>query len=227
MSTDLAYPIYGQITVAAIIAARNEEKILSYAIESLRNQTLPPTQIIVVNDGSIDETAKIAKEMGCKVVDLPYHEKSYVGTEKIAERFNVGARAITINPKYIMISGADDILPPHYIEAVIKQMELNPKLVVASGQADGELTDEDTPRGAGRLIKSAWWQEFGKLQFPILLCWESWIIYEALWTGYEARSFRNIVFIRGRKQKRTARKFIGDGRCMYSAGYYWGYVLGR
>jgi len=216
-----------QVTIAAVVIARNEEKTLPIVLSSLRNQTFAPTQIVVVNDGSTDKTANIASALGCRVVNLPFHEKSYVGTEKIAERFNVGVRAITVDPKYIMISGADDILPPQYVETLINRMESNPKLVVVSGQAEGELTDEDTPRGAGRIIRAEWWKKHGNLHFPVLICWESWIIYKAIQTGYEARNFRDLLFTRGRKQKRTSRKFIGDGRCMYSAGYYWGYVLGR
>jgi glycosyltransferase involved in cell wall biosynthesis len=227
MMVNLMDPMEKQVTVAAVITARNEEKTLPVVLASLQNQTFPPSQIVIVNDGSTDKTANVARAVGCKVVNLPYHEKSYVGTEKIAERFNIGVKAISINPVYIMISGADDILPPQYIETIMQRMESNPKLVVASGQAEGELTDEDTPRGAGRIIRAAWWQKFGNLQFPVLLCWESWIVYKALQTGYESRSFRDILFIRARQQKRTARKLIGDGRCMYSAGYHWGYVLGR
>jgi cellulose synthase/poly-beta-1,6-N-acetylglucosamine synthase-like glycosyltransferase len=48
-------------SVSVVIPAHNAEKYLGAAIESVRSQTLAPHEIIVVDDGSTDGTARIAQ----------------------------------------------------------------------------------------------------------------------------------------------------------------------
>jgi len=43
-----------------IIPAHNEEKNISFCLESLKNQTFRDFRVVVVNDGSKDKTAEIA-----------------------------------------------------------------------------------------------------------------------------------------------------------------------
>jgi len=54
--------------VAVIIPARNEEKSLPRLLKSLRDQTTPAREIIVVDDGSTDRTAEVAGSYGCTVI---------------------------------------------------------------------------------------------------------------------------------------------------------------
>jgi glycosyltransferase involved in cell wall biosynthesis len=54
-------------SISVIIPAYNREAYISDAIESILRQTLPPAEIIVVDDGSTDRTAAIALSYGEKV----------------------------------------------------------------------------------------------------------------------------------------------------------------
>jgi len=56
------------VKVSVIIPARNEEKNLPFLLQSLKNQTLKPFEIIVVDDFSEDKTSDIAKSFGVKVI---------------------------------------------------------------------------------------------------------------------------------------------------------------
>ena len=62
-----------QITakLSAIIPARNEEKNLPRLLRSLQSQSVPPDEIIVVDDASTDRTAAVAREHGAIVVTPP------------------------------------------------------------------------------------------------------------------------------------------------------------
>ncbi len=58
-----------QPRITIIIPARNEEHRIPSLLISLQKQTLSPHQLIVVNDGSSDETASLAEKMGAQVIE--------------------------------------------------------------------------------------------------------------------------------------------------------------
>lgn len=55
-----------------IIPALNEEKTIAQVIEDTRKH-VPFADVLVINDGSTDRTADIAKKMNVTVIDLPFH----------------------------------------------------------------------------------------------------------------------------------------------------------
>jgi hypothetical protein len=58
--------------ILIIVPAYNEEESLPGVIHDLRAQT-PEADVLVVNDGSRDGTSRIARELGVKVLDLPFN----------------------------------------------------------------------------------------------------------------------------------------------------------
>jgi len=61
------------LTIAAIVCAYNESRLLPGCLHSLRAQTRPPDEILVVNNASTDETAAVARAVpGVRVVDEPH-----------------------------------------------------------------------------------------------------------------------------------------------------------
>ena len=213
--------------VVGIIIARNEEQNIADVIRSLQQQTMPLTAIIVVNDGSTDKTGELARAMGCSVVDLPYHEESYAGRPELAERVNVGlSLAEKYDPDYVLVMGADNILPSDYAEKIIERMEKDPKIVIASGHIEGEPYSELIPRGSGRIIQVSWLRkEFGGLRIPAYWGWEAYLVFRALKSGYKTKRYRDIT---SRVKRRTGlgkAEYWGKG--MYALGYDWRYALGR
>jgi len=55
--------------VSVIIAAYNEAECIGECLTSLRSQTHPSCEVIVVDDGSTDRTPEIARELGFRVLD--------------------------------------------------------------------------------------------------------------------------------------------------------------
>ncbi len=58
--------------ILIIVPAYNEEKSLPEVIRDLRT-SIPSADVLVVNDGSKDGTARIAQDLGVKILDLPYN----------------------------------------------------------------------------------------------------------------------------------------------------------
>ena len=214
--------------IASITIARNEEKYLPSTINSLCSQTLPLDLIIVVNDGSTDNTGKIARQLGCIVIDLPFHEKSYTGTPELAKIINVGLDHIKktkVPFDFVLIVGADHALPENYLKEITQRMISNPKLVVASGRIKGEPYRETSPRGSGRVVQIEFWKKVNDLRYPVEWGWESWLSFKAMQMGYETRCFRDVL---SRVQRPTGLGKTGMwGKGMWALGYDWKYVLGR
>lgn len=57
-------------TVSVIIPAYNRAGMIGQAIECLLRQTLPPHEVIVVDDGSTDDTVRVARGFGSRVTVL-------------------------------------------------------------------------------------------------------------------------------------------------------------
>lgn len=216
------------LSIAAVSIARNEEASIRAMLASLHVQTVHIAPIVVVNDGSFDKTGEIARNLDCIVLDLPRHEESYTGKPELAKVLNVGLsyiRELNQQFKYILIVGADHLLPPTYLETIIARMEENPRLVVASGIIDGERFDEFTPRGSGRVVNYAFWLKINNLQYPVEWGWESWLYLKAQSVGLETRCFPDIP---SKVTRPTSLDKAGMwGKAMYALGYDWKYALGR
>ncbi len=60
------------MNILIIVPAYNEEESIPGVIRDLREQ-VPQAEVLVVDDGSEDATTKIAREMGAKVLELPFN----------------------------------------------------------------------------------------------------------------------------------------------------------
>ena len=58
--------------ILIVIPAYNEEKSITQVIQSIKKEC-PFYDIVVINDGSKDATALLAKECGVKVITIPYN----------------------------------------------------------------------------------------------------------------------------------------------------------
>jgi glycosyltransferase involved in cell wall biosynthesis len=57
--------------ISVVIPALNDSAMLSGCLDSLAAQTRPPDEIVVVDNGSTDDTAEVARRAGARVIDEP------------------------------------------------------------------------------------------------------------------------------------------------------------
>lgn len=93
-------------SISIIVPVRNEEKNLPHLLASIQKQTLKPDEIIVVDDDSTDQTPKIARDFGARVISLPEQGLNWVG--KSAGCY-VGAKEAST--EWIYFIDADIMLP--------------------------------------------------------------------------------------------------------------------
>ena len=209
-----------------MIVARNEEKVIGRTIASLQAQTARIHEVVVVDDGSRDATADIARALGCIVISLPYHDASYVGRPELAARVNVGLKRIREGgiPDFVLQMGADHSLPPDYVSRLITRMQ--GRVAIASGRLKGAPYDPRTPIGSGRLINAYFWSKASGLLYPVNWGWESWLLLKARSMSYDIRCYGDIE-TEGRPVRMPDEKAYYWGICMYTLGYPWYYSFLR
>jgi len=208
-----------------VLRARNEEENIGETVFSLKNQT-KNLEIIVVNDGSVDKTGEIVRQLGCLVIELPDRGYNAVGRPELANVINVGFRSFhKIRPEYVLCVDADHSLPKDYVELLLKEMKNDEQLVVASGYILGEPYNSDMPRDSGRIYLWRFLEEIGFL--PNQWGWGAYPLFKALSMGYRSQCFQHIRSSVKRRTSTSNKKMYFLGKSMMSLGYWWLYALGR
>ncbi len=125
-------------SVSAVIPAFNAEASLARAIESALAQTLPPDEIIVVDDGSSDNTKAEAEKFGKKVRYLR-QENGGPGQAR-----NTGIQAA--KSEWVAFLDSDDEWIGERLEAQIDLVKRNPDLMWCGGNAVNNNRGVETSR---------------------------------------------------------------------------------
>lgn len=130
-----------QPLVSVIIPCYNHGKYLAEAVASIYAQTYNQTEIIVVDDGSSDNTRAVAESLQGVV---------YIWQENkgLSAARNTGFRHC--HGDYVVFLDADDYLYPRAIETNLKILTSNPALAFVSGGHDkvdnnGKVLPDDSP----------------------------------------------------------------------------------
>lgn len=112
--------------ISVIIPVYNHAEFLEESIESAYNQTLPPHEIIVINDGSTDTSGEIAERY--KFAHLPGIQSPvrvvHQTNRGLSSARNAGIMAATGD--YILPLDADDVLHENAIERFSHAAITNP-----------------------------------------------------------------------------------------------------
>jgi glycosyltransferase involved in cell wall biosynthesis len=213
-----------EVRLAVVTPARNEEQFLHRTLSALRAQYHRPKRIVVVNDGSTDSTAEVAKSNGAYVINLQDRGYSVLGTPVLAGVINKGLQHLFSEGygeqpnDYVMIVGADHILPPNYTTTLLDLLETDRSIAVCSGQIRGERSV--VPRGSGRLVRADIWRQFG-LQYPENYGFETYLIVKMQQEGYKVQVVNNLLTDGLRKTGKHYKKsvFVSYGKSLRALGY--------
>lgn len=160
-----------------IIPAYNEEAFMALTLQSLVEQTVLPSKVIVVNDNSTDRTAEIVTSFAEKFPFISLvHKKSdaiHLPGSKVIQAFHEGEKHIDENYDLIVKIDADLIFPKNYFETIIKHFHSDSKIGMAGGfcyiEKNGDwvlenLTDKDHIRGALKAYRKETFKQIGGLK---------------------------------------------------------------
>ena len=216
-----------------IITARDEARYLQGTIDSIAGQTLLPVEMVIVNDGSRDETGAIADAAAEKHAWIHVVHRDDRGERKVGggvvETFYAGYEALrTRDFAYQCKLDGDLTLPPGYFEGIIRKMEADPALGGASGKVfnpvgDGAVKEEriidDMVSGAVNFWRRACWDQIGG--YVRMVMWDGIAMHRARMFGWRTRSFRDTdLEIIHHRLMGSSHKNILHGRMRWGRGQW-------
>jgi poly-beta-1,6-N-acetyl-D-glucosamine synthase len=111
--------------VTVLVPAYNEAETVGDTIKSLQAQTVPAVEIIVIDDGSTDNTSEVALSYGVTVVRPPKNTGSKAGAQNFA--------LPTVTTEFTMAIDADTIVAADAIERFMEVMEHDPTISTSCG----------------------------------------------------------------------------------------------
>lgn len=132
--------------ISVIIPNYNYGRFLREAIDSALGQTLPPHEVIVVDDGSTDDSGAILGSYGDRIITVRQQNQG-VGAAR-----NKGAELAT--GEFLAFLDADDFWAPTKLEKQLAKFETDAEIsLVHCGfqdvNSDGELLDQNLNGGEG------------------------------------------------------------------------------
>ena len=110
--------------ISVVMATYNGVHFLQEQIESILQQSMPPFEIIICDDGSIDGTIEILKDYAAKGLIQYYANDKRLG---VVANFKKGVKQ-ACDGNYIALCDQDDIWMPHKLETLqnaINKLEQN------------------------------------------------------------------------------------------------------
>jgi glycosyltransferase involved in cell wall biosynthesis len=122
------------MTIAVIIPVLNSSKLLAETLLALRSSTRVPDEVIIVDDASTDESARIAEEFGARVVVMP---------QNLGPAACRNCAALLAQSEILMFLDADTCIHPETLERIELHLLSDAALTAVIGSYD------DTPRDPG------------------------------------------------------------------------------
>ena len=121
--------------VSVIIPAYNVAEYVDAAIESALAQTYPNIEVVVVNDGSTDDTASVLARYESRITLVTQENRGLAGARNAGLRVAKGA--------IIGLLDADDMWFPHRVERMIEALDASPDREIVT--SDSYLMEDFTP----------------------------------------------------------------------------------
>lgn len=186
--------------VSTIIPVHNRPRLLREAVRSVLGQSYRPIEIIIVDDGSTDQTPAVADELAATFPQLIHVIHQSNGGPGVARQRGLE----TAQGMFIQFLDSDDLLLPDKFTAQVNALEEQPHCQICYGRSYEEDHSVSPPRRQGpirltgralpslfpELLLSRWWTTSSPLYRKSLLDrigpWRPWLNEED-WE-YDARA---------------------------------------
>jgi len=217
-----------------ITPARDEAQYLPETIASLQSQTIPPSEWIIVDDGSSDATPAIADNASAQTPWIRVvhredrgHRAAGIG---VVTAFYAGLDTVTATDwEFLVKLDADVRLEPDYFERCLDRFARNPRLGMGGGTfynptAAGGFEEERAPgfhvRGGSKIYRRECWDDIGGI--IRMTGWDACDDVKANRLGWQTESFPDIIVRQLRQTGDAAGQWdnwVKNGRACFIVGY--------
>jgi biofilm PGA synthesis N-glycosyltransferase PgaC len=222
-----------------ITPVRDEEKLIENTVLCLINQTIKPSEWIIVNDGSTDRTGAIIDHYAEKLPWIRTVHRRNRGFRKsgggVIEAFYDGYSEISADDwDFIVKLDGDLIFGVRYFERCFAEFLKDPNLGIGGGTVfnlvDGSVVSESNPafhvRGATKIYRRAFWENSGGLLTAP--GWDTIDEIKANMLNWRTRTFPHVHIF---QQKVTGsadgiwKNAFKNGKGSYASGYHPLYMI--
>lgn len=125
--------------VSIITPTYNHETYIADCIQSVLRQSYPHWEMIIVDDGSSDDTLKVAQSFAAGDRRIHVYTQKNVGIFRLSETYNFAVSVST--GKYLAVLEGDDVWTESKLELQVKAMEAQPEAVLCWGRAYSSTAD--------------------------------------------------------------------------------------
>jgi glycosyltransferase involved in cell wall biosynthesis/Flp pilus assembly protein TadD len=176
--------------VSIVVTSYNYGRYLTEAVESVVAQTYLNWEMVIVNDGSPDDTQQVAEALITAHPDRKIRLISQTNSGHAAHARNRGLAEV--NGQYMLCLDADDVLEPTFIAESVALLQANPHLSIAYTDQERFYDDGTTERffagdyavehliqylpfGACSLFRRSTWIEAGPYKPVGYEDWDFWL----------------------------------------------------
>lgn len=158
--------------VSIVVPTHNRAVLLKETLAALVGQTHRPLQIVVVDDGSEDETREVVQELVAKPPEGVEVVYQYQNKQSAPAARNAGARLT--KGEYIVFMDDDDLVRQNFLESRIQALGANPGSNLAFGSwfifdvVEGKYRVLSN-RGSAPTVEGFNWYSFFSFDWQLLL----------------------------------------------------------
>jgi biofilm PGA synthesis N-glycosyltransferase PgaC len=226
------------LTYAVVTPVRDEAENLQRLATSLAAQTLLPAHWVVVDDGSQDGTAEIARTLAATHPWIAVTAREGANGDelwrgrrhgRVLAAFHAGVRELAAVPDVVVKVDADVSFPPDYFERLLERFADEPDLGIAGGacyeQEGGSWVRRRVmpthPRGAARAYRRECLDDV--LALEPRMGWDGLDEVRVQLRGYTTRSFTDLAFRHhrpeGARERSRFQAHVAHGRASWYMGY--------
>ena len=219
-----------------VIPAHNEANFIGKALQSLINQSLRPTKIVVVDDNSTDGTASIVTDLSkqCPWISLVSNNSSeaHLPGGKIINAFYKGFDALDSKYDVVCKFDADIIFPQYYLETLAKHYQNNLRLGMVAGhcyiEKQGQwvfenIASKNHVRGPIKSYRKKCFEQIGGLKTSI-----GWDTIDELLALYYGWKFETDASLHVKHLKPTGANYNKSAKYLQGTALYkmrYGFIL--
>jgi poly-beta-1,6-N-acetyl-D-glucosamine synthase len=236
--SDMGSPTTRYVVITPV---RDEEGFIGLTIECMVQQSVRPTEWVIVNDGSTDKTGAIIDDYAKRYPWIRAYHRANRGFRKagggVVEAFNDGYRSLACHDwEFIAKFDGDLSFDSRYFERCFEYFLREPKLGLGGGGIYHEVNGEDRleacpkfhVRGATKIYRRACWEGIGG--FWPAPGWDTFDEVKANRLGWTTRTFDDLRLKHHRMTGTADGVWAGlvkNGRANYVCGYHPLFMLGK